>query len=75
MTRRERIQQSELLFKTQGLSSQRPINVVKVDNILTRARAVMDEREDEVKVMNAMMLYSRVATIRDVQLEENKVLE
>jgi hypothetical protein len=35
----------------------------------------MDEREDEVKVMNAMMLYSRVATIRDVQLEENKVLE
>jgi len=75
MTRRERIQQSELLFKTQRLSSQRPINVVKVDNILTRARAVMDEREDEVKVMNAMMLYSRVATIRDVQLEENKVLE
>jgi len=66
MTRRERIQQSELLFKTQRLSSQRPINVVKVDNILTRARAVMDEREDEVKVMNAMMLYSRVATIRDV---------
>ena len=35
----------------------------------------MDEREDEVKAMNAMMLYSRVATIRDMQLEENKILE
>ncbi len=35
----------------------------------------MDEREDEVKTMNAMMLYSRVATIRDHQLEENKQLE
>jgi len=35
----------------------------------------MDEREDEVKRMNAMMLYSRVATIRDKQIEENKLLE
>ena len=35
----------------------------------------MDEREDEVKAMNAMMLFSRVATIRDVQIEENKLLE
>jgi hypothetical protein len=74
--RRERIIQSDIFHKTQRLNSQsiKP-NVVKVDSILNRARAVMDEREDDCKTMNAMMLYSRVATIRDKQLEENKRLE
>jgi hypothetical protein len=73
--RRERILQSELLHKTQRLSQTRPINLVKVDNIQTRAQAVIDERDDACKTMNAMMLYSRVATIRDLQIEENKKLE
>ena len=35
----------------------------------------MDEREDDVKAMNAKVLFCRVSTIRDIQLEENKVLE
>jgi len=35
----------------------------------------MDEDLDDVKQMNGMMLYSKVVTIRDKQLEENKRLE
>jgi hypothetical protein len=35
----------------------------------------MDEDMDDVKQMNQMVLYSKVVTIRDKQLEENKKLE
>lgn len=42
---------------------------------LTRAQHLLDENEDDVKTMNAMMLYSKVVTIRDKQLEENKQME
>lgn len=35
----------------------------------------MDEEHDDVKHMNQMVLYSKVVTIRDKQLEENKTLE
>lgn len=35
----------------------------------------MDEELDDVKHMNKMCLYSKVVTIRDMQLNENKRLE
>lgn len=35
----------------------------------------MDDDLDDVKHMNQMVLYSKVVTIRDKQLEENKRLE
>ena len=35
----------------------------------------IDEEQDDVKHMNQMVLYSKVVTIRDKQLEENKRLE
>lgn len=35
----------------------------------------LDEEHDDVKHMNQMVLYSKVVTIRDKQLEENKQLE
>ena len=35
----------------------------------------MDEEMDDVKHMNQMVLYSKVVTIRDKQLLENKRLE
>ena len=35
----------------------------------------MDEEMDDVKHMNQMVLYSKVVTIRDKQLMENKRLE
>ena len=35
----------------------------------------LDEEHDDVKHMNQMVLYSKVVTICDKQLEENKHLE
>ena len=43
--------------------------------MLAKAQKQMDEEIDDVKHMNQMVLYSKVVTIRDKQLEENKVLE
>ena len=36
---------------------------------------MMDNQLDDVKQMNQMVLYSKVVTIRDKQLDENKRLE
>jgi hypothetical protein len=44
-------------------------------HIVHRAQQMMDEGHDDVKQMNQMMLYSKVVTIRDRQLEEAKRLE
>jgi len=43
--------------------------------ILSKAQAQLDEELDDVKHMNQMVLYSKVVTIRDKQLDENKQLE
>lgn len=42
---------------------------------MAKAQQQMDEEHDDVKHMNQMVLYSKVVTIRDKQLEENKTLE
>jgi len=33
---------------------------------------MLDEQHDDVKGMNSKLLFSKVATIRDKQIEENK---
>ena len=43
----------------------------KANNLLSKAQMQMDEELDDVKQMNQMVLYSKVVTIRDKQLEEN----
>ena len=43
--------------------------------LLSKAQQQLDEENDDVKHMNQMVLYSKVVTIRDKQLEENKRLE
>lgn len=50
-------------------------NKNKVTGILNKAQHQLDEEIDDVKHMNQMVLYSKVVTIRDKQLEENKILE
>lgn len=50
-------------------------NRQKDAGILSKAQAQLDEGLDDVKHMNQMVLYSKVVTIRDKQLEENKELE
>lgn len=57
------------------LSEQQQIEKDQADSLLTKAQQMMDEGHDDVKQMNQMMLYSKVVTIRDRQLEEAKRLE
>jgi hypothetical protein len=57
------------------LSDLRRTDYVKRDGILAKAQEQLDEQLDEVKTMNRMVLYSKVVTVRDKQLEENKRLE
>ena len=47
----------------------------KAETLLSKAQKKLDEEMDDVKHMNQMVLYSKVVTIRDKQLLENKNLE
>ena len=47
----------------------------KAESLLSKAQKKMDEDLDDVKHMNQMVLYSKVVTIRDKQIKENKRLE
>ena len=48
---------------------------LRAQGLLSKAQMMMDEQLDDVKKMNEMVLYSKVVTIRDKQIEENKQLE
>ena len=50
-------------------------NNERASNLLSKAQMQLDEEQDDVKHMNQMVLYSKVVTIRDKQLEENVRLE
>ena len=56
-------------------TEQQLIDKEKAEGLLTKAQKMMDEDHDDVKHMNQMMLYSKVVTIRDRQLDEAKRLE
>ena len=62
-------------------SSKLPPTEIEVDQnqraegLLSKAQQQMDEEHDDVKHMNQMTLYAKVVTVRDKQLEENKMLE
>lgn len=47
----------------------------KAETLLSKAQKKLDNDMDDVKAMNQMVLYSKVVTIRDKQLHENKKLE
>lgn len=47
----------------------------KNETLLSKAQKQLDNEMDDVKQMNQMVLYSKVVTIRDKQLNENKRLE
>ena len=48
-------------------------NMQSTNNLLSQAKQMMDEEHDLVKNMNKLVLYSKVATIRDKQLNEKKM--
>lgn len=45
---------------------------MRAQGLLSKAQMLLDEQLDDVKQMNEMVLYSKVVTIRDKQIQENK---
>merc|ERR1740138_1408320 len=68
--------------KIRQLEEERKKNALLADNekdgraqknsVLERAKNMLDEDMDDVKHMNQMMLYSKVVTIRDAQIQEKR---
>jgi hypothetical protein len=56
-------------------TEQQVLDRERAEGLLTKAQQLLDEDHDDVKHMNQMMLYSKVVTIRDKQLQESKRLE
>lgn len=56
-------------------TEQQTLEKERAEGMLTKAQQMIDEEHDDVKHMNQMMLYSKVVTIRDKQLDEAKRLE
>ena len=80
-TQKEAAQQESIARKNrmQAMDRERATKVPPTDieqvqrnkdvGILSKAQAQLDEELDDVKHMNQMVLYSKVVTIRDKQLE------
>merc|ERR1719262_1789135 len=61
----ERKKNELLADKEKGVSA-------KNNSVLEKAKQMMDEDMDDVKHMNQMMLYSKIVTIRDAQIQEKR---
>jgi len=44
------------------------------NGVLAKAKQKMEENNDDVKQMNAMMMYSKVVTVRDAQIQEKRYI-
>jgi hypothetical protein len=70
---KEKIKEIDKLKSSKGVKSDiDKENMQSTNNLLAQAKQMMDEEHDLVKDMNKFVLYSKVATIRDRQLEEKK---
>merc|ERR1719453_2501784 len=45
------------------------------NGVLEKAKQKLDEEMDDVKHMNQMMLYSKIVTIRDAQIQEKRYIQ
>merc|ERR1719343_1734314 len=45
------------------------------NSVLRKAKEMLDEDMDDVKHMNQMMLYLKIVTIRDAQVQEKRVVQ
>eukprot|EP00913_Durusdinium_trenchii_P033264 g31141.t1 len=78
IARKERIRQMEEERKRNAIQSE---NAKEGDargpkgGVLERAKQMLDEDMDDVKHMNQMMLYSKIVTIRDAQIQEKRMVQ
>mmetsp|Transcript_50421 Transcript_50421/g.100308 ORF Transcript_50421/g.100308 Transcript_50421/m.100308 type:complete len:522 (-) Transcript_50421:104-1669(-) len=72
--------------KIRQMEEERKKNAMLVDNsekagraqknsVLERAKMMLDEDMDDVKHMNQMMLYSKIVTVRDAQIQEKRTIQ
>ncbi|EER01829.1 splicing factor, putative [Perkinsus marinus ATCC 50983] len=73
--RKDKMVKMEEERKRNALRSTNEVNdKAERNSVLQRARDKLDEDMDDVKHMNRMMLYSKVATIRDAQVQEKRYI-
>lgn len=74
--RKEKIRQMEEERKKNAmLHEQEKDNRAGKNSVLERAKQMLDEDMDDVKHMNQMMLYSKIVTIRDAQVQEKRMVQ
>jgi hypothetical protein len=69
------LQMEEERKKNELLSDKDKDGRAQKNSVLERAKQQMDEDMDDVKHMNQMMLYSKIVTIRDAQIQEKRSVQ
>uniref|UniRef100_A0A7S1L779 Cilia- and flagella-associated protein 45 n=1 Tax=Alexandrium catenella TaxID=2925 RepID=A0A7S1L779_ALECA len=74
VARKEKIRQMEEERKKNAmlLDQSEKSGRAQKNSVLERAKQMLDEDMDDVKHMNQMMLYSKIVTIRDAQIQEKR---
>merc|ERR1712187_697618 len=73
IARKEKIRQMEEERKKNAmLNDKSNEGRAQKNSVLERAKQMLDEDMDDVKHMNQMMLYSKIVTIRDAQIQEKR---
>merc|ERR1711874_45479 len=73
IARKEKIRQMEEERKKNAmLNDKSSEGAAQKNGVLERAKQMLDEDMDDVKHMNQMMLYSKIVTIRDAQIQEKR---
>lgn len=74
--RKEKIQAMEEERKKNAmLADEKKEGHAQKNSVLERAKMMLDEDMDDVKHMNQMMLYSKIVTIRDAQIQEKRSVQ
>jgi len=74
--RKEKIMQmEEERKKHEMMVDQKSDSHAQKNSVLEKAKQKLDEDMDDVKHMNQMMLYSKVVTIRDAQIQEKRAIQ
>lgn len=76
IARKEKIRQMEEERKRNAIQSDSSKDSkAQKNSVLERAKQMLDEDMDDVKHMNQMMLYSKIVTIRDAQIQEKRTVQ
>merc|ERR1711990_1057400 len=69
------IQMEEERKKNEMMQNKDKDGPTQKNSVLERAKQMLDEDMDDVKHMDQMMLYSKIVTIRDAQIQEKRSVQ